>query len=204
MSLYAVSVLGTALSAVAIYVLGDKLGYPIEQMLLYGCMGGIFGLLIAIGVLYGDTEFLLFFAHRHQGKYLAAIYALITFAMLFGQNRIYAFAQLGGALAGLLYIRLAPRRGVSLRDQRVAVRAAQQLLPLEAPPRRTQVRGLHAQAGPHSQLRQPWPPDRRRSQRQEPLELGVSPLVTALSGLVLAGQEIRWGHDRDATPRMHH
>jgi len=74
-------------------------------------MGGIFGLLIAIGVLYGETEFLMFFLINIKAKYLAAIYALIAFAMLFGQNRLYAFAQLGGAVAGLLYIRFAPRRG---------------------------------------------------------------------------------------------
>ena len=42
-----------------------------------------------------------------------AIYALISIAMLFGQQRMYAFAQLGGALAGLFYVRLAPRRGVT-------------------------------------------------------------------------------------------
>ena len=42
---------------------------------------------------------------------LAALYGLISIAMLFGQQRMYAFAQLGGALAGLLFIRLAPRRG---------------------------------------------------------------------------------------------
>ena len=112
-SLYAVSVVGTALAAVVIYVVGDKLGHPIEQMSLYGSMGGIFGLLIAIGVLYGDTQFLLFFAIGIKARYLAAIYALITFAMLFGQSKMYAFAQLGGALAGLIYIRVAPRRGMS-------------------------------------------------------------------------------------------
>ena len=42
---------------------------------------------------------------------MAAIYALISIAMLFGEQRMYAFAQLGGALAGLFYIRMAPRRG---------------------------------------------------------------------------------------------
>jgi membrane associated rhomboid family serine protease len=110
-SLYAVSVLGTAISAAVIYDLADKLGHPMEQVPLYGCMGGIFGLLIAIGVLYGDTEFLMFFLISIKARYLAAIYALIAFAMLFGQNRLYAFAQLGGALAGLLYVRFAPRRG---------------------------------------------------------------------------------------------
>jgi hypothetical protein len=45
--------------------------------------------------------------------------------MLFGQQqRLYAFAQLGGALAGLVYVRLAPRRGVSfgLSERLYAVR----------------------------------------------------------------------------------
>src|ERR1700738_3329801 len=110
-SLYAVSVIGTAITAAVIYDLADKLGHPIEQVPIYGCMGGIFGLLIAIGVLYGGTEFLMFFVISIKARYLAAIYALIAFAMLFGQSRLYAFAQLGGALAGLLYIRFAPRRG---------------------------------------------------------------------------------------------
>jgi membrane associated rhomboid family serine protease len=111
LSLYATSVLGTAITAAVIYDLAEKLGHPIEQVPLYGCMGGIFGLLIAIGVLHGDTEFLMFFLISIKARYLAAIYALIAFASLFGQNRLYAFAQLGGALAGLLFIRFAPRRG---------------------------------------------------------------------------------------------
>jgi membrane associated rhomboid family serine protease len=45
------------------------------------------------------------FHHRHQGPLPGSIYALISIAMLFGQQRMYAFAQLGGALAGLLFIR---------------------------------------------------------------------------------------------------
>ena len=111
MSLYGVSVVGTAITAAVIYDLFDKLGHPMEQGILTGCMGGIFGLLIAIGVLYGDTEFLMFFLISIKARYLAAIYALIAFASLFGQNRLFAFAQIGGALAGLIYIRFAPRRG---------------------------------------------------------------------------------------------
>jgi len=113
-SLYAASVLGTAITAAAIWDAADKLGHPIEQVPLFGCMGGIFGLLIAIGVLYGDTEFLMFFVISIKARYLAAIYALIAFAMLFGANRLYAFAQLGGALAGLLFIRFSPRKGPSI------------------------------------------------------------------------------------------
>jgi len=109
--LYASSVLGTAVAASAIYAASPTLGYSLPEVALYGCFGGIFGLLIAIGVLYGDMEFLLFFTIGIKARYMAAIYALVAIAMLFGELKMYAFAQLGGALAGLLFIQLAPRRG---------------------------------------------------------------------------------------------
>ena len=81
---------------------------------LYGCFGGIFGLLVAIGLLYGDVQFMLFpLPIGIKARYLVMIYALVAFAMLFGQERMYAFSQLGGALAGLLFVRMAPRRGLS-------------------------------------------------------------------------------------------
>ena len=122
--LYAVSVLGTAAAAAGLYAVSGTLGYGIAQIPLYGCLGGIFGLLVAIGALYGDIEFLLFFTIGIKARYLVAIYALITIAMLFGEQSMYAFAQLGGALAGLLFIRLAPRRGVAfaLSEQWYALR----------------------------------------------------------------------------------
>jgi membrane associated rhomboid family serine protease len=112
--LYAASVLGTAVAATALAVVGSTLGFATLEIPLYGCIGGIFGLLVAIGVLYADMEFLLFFTIGIKAKYMAAMYALIALAMLFGQERMYAFAQLGGAVAGLLYLRLAPRRGVQI------------------------------------------------------------------------------------------
>jgi membrane associated rhomboid family serine protease len=111
--LYAVSVLGTAVAATAIYSLSGVFHYSVGEIPIYGCVGGVFGLLVAIGTLYGDMQFLLFFTIGIKARYLVAIYALISIAMLFGQQRMYAFAQLGGALAGLFYVRLAPRRGVT-------------------------------------------------------------------------------------------
>lgn len=111
MGLYVSSVLGTALAAAALYQASHSLGFPLANAQLYGCMGGIFGMLIAIGVLFGDVEFLMFFVVGMKAKYLAIIYALIAFAMLFGQSRLYAFAQIGGAIAGLLFIKFAPSRG---------------------------------------------------------------------------------------------
>ena len=111
--LYAVSVLGTAAAALAIYALSGPLAYAVAPVVMFGCFGGIFGLLVAIGTLYGDTEFLLFFTIGIKARYMAIIYGLIAIAMLFSQQRMYAFAQLGGALAGWLYAQMAPRRGLS-------------------------------------------------------------------------------------------
>ncbi len=115
-SLYAVSVLGTAAAALALYAVSSTLAPSLaaNPIPLFGCFGGIFGLLAAIGLLYGDVQFMLFpLPMGIKARYLVAIYALVAVAMLFGQERLYAFAQLGGALAGLLYVRMAPRRGAS-------------------------------------------------------------------------------------------
>lgn len=116
-SLYAVSVLGAAGASLALYAIAATLAPSLlaGAAPLYGCFGGIFGLLAAIGILYGDLEFLLFpLPIGIKARYMAAIYALVAIAMLFGAQRLYAFAQLGGALAGLLFVRSAPRRGLVL------------------------------------------------------------------------------------------
>jgi membrane associated rhomboid family serine protease len=112
--LYATSVFGATAAATAIYAGSGALGYSLGKDFLYGCGGGIFGLLVAIGVLYGDMEFLLFFTIGIKARYLAALYALVSIAMLFSEQKMYAFAQLGGALAGLVYLQLAPRRGLHI------------------------------------------------------------------------------------------
>jgi len=104
-------------------------GFSAGAISLYGCFGGIFGLLVAIGTLYGDVQFMLFpLPIGIKARYLAVIYGLITVAMLFGQQRMYAFAQLGGALAGLFYIHMAPAPRPLARPQREVVRPAQPLL----------------------------------------------------------------------------
>ncbi len=115
-SLYAVSVLGTAAAALALYAMSSTLFPKLlgASVALTGCFGGIFGLLSAIGLLYGDVQFMLFpLPIGIKARYLAVIYGLIAIAMLFGRERMYAFAQLGGALAGLVFVRMAPSRGTS-------------------------------------------------------------------------------------------
>ena len=105
--IYFVSVIGAALASIGLY-----LAMPSGLAFLTGCYGGIFGLLIAFGVLYADLEFMMFpLPMMIKAKYLVAVYMLISLAMLFSSERVFAFSQLGGALFGYIYIRFAPRRG---------------------------------------------------------------------------------------------
>ena len=107
--LFFVGVLGAGVTAVLLAFAVHAGG-----MLLTGAFGGIFALLIAFGVLYGDMQFMLFpLPMQIKAKYLVGIYMLFALAQLFGENRAYALAQLGGALAGYIYIKTAPRRGVT-------------------------------------------------------------------------------------------
>ena len=79
-----------------------------------GAWSGIFGLLVAIGLLFGDQEFLLFFVIRLKAKYMVTIYILIAIAVLLkGGNAFAALLQLSGALCGYLYVKFAPRKGLA-------------------------------------------------------------------------------------------
>jgi membrane associated rhomboid family serine protease len=110
---YAVSVLGTAAIATVIYMAAPTLGFRAAAIQLTGCSGGIFGLLVAIGFLHGDVQFMLFpLPINVKARHMAAIFAVIYLAMVFGQQSVYAFAVLGGGLFCLVYIQLAPRRGL--------------------------------------------------------------------------------------------
>jgi membrane associated rhomboid family serine protease len=108
--LYFTSVIGAGLAAVGLSVV-----MHFDNVAIAGSVGGIVGLLVAFGVLYGDMEFMLFpLPMTMKAKYLVMVYMLIAVAMVFSASRVYALAQLGGALAGFLYIKAAPRRGYAL------------------------------------------------------------------------------------------
>ena len=79
-----------------------------------GAWSGIFGLMVAIGVLFGEQEFLLMFIVRMKAKYMVAIYILIAVAILLKQAEAFgALLELSGALCGYLFVKLAPRRGIA-------------------------------------------------------------------------------------------
>jgi membrane associated rhomboid family serine protease len=110
--LYASSVIGGAILASTIsftHILGLR-----PDIVAIGSWSGIFGLMIAIAMLFGDQEFLFWFLLRIKAKYMVAIYILIAIALLLKQSDTFgALVQLSGALCGFLYVKFAPRRGLA-------------------------------------------------------------------------------------------
>jgi membrane associated rhomboid family serine protease len=110
--LYLTSVIGGAILASAIsftHILGLR-----PDVAAAGAWSGIFGLMIAIAMIFGDQEFLLWFVLRIKAKYMVAIYILIAVAILLKQADTFnALIQLSGALCGALFVKFAPRRGLA-------------------------------------------------------------------------------------------
>jgi membrane associated rhomboid family serine protease len=81
-----------------------------------GASGGIYGLLIAFGMLFGDREFILFpLPFTMKAKYLVAIMIFVVIIATFqpSQGGVANFAHLGGLFFGFLYIKFLPKRGLA-------------------------------------------------------------------------------------------
>jgi len=81
-----------------------------------GASGGVYGLLIAFGILNGDRQVYLFpLPIAIKARYIVAIWIFIAFVSAFtGANGVAEFAHLGGALFGWLYLRFVPRYGLQV------------------------------------------------------------------------------------------
>jgi membrane associated rhomboid family serine protease len=79
-----------------------------------GASGGVFGLLIAFGILNGNRQVYLFpFPIAIKARYIVAVWIFIAFVSAFsGTNGVAEFAHLGGALFGWIYLRFVARRGL--------------------------------------------------------------------------------------------
>jgi membrane associated rhomboid family serine protease len=81
-----------------------------------GASGGVYGLLIAFGMLFGDREFLLFpLPFTMKAKYLVAIVIFVVIIATFqpSQGGVANFAHLGGLFFGFLYVKFMPKRGLA-------------------------------------------------------------------------------------------
>ena len=110
--LYATSVIGGGL--LASFIAFTHVFTLRPDLVGTGAWAGIFGLLMAIAMRFGDQEFTLWFVLRLKAKYMVAIYLLLALATLLkAGNAFNALLELMGALSGFLYVRFAPRRGLA-------------------------------------------------------------------------------------------
>ncbi len=110
---YFFCVVGAALVSIALSYLPLAGASPKAQII--GASGGIYGLLIAFGMLYGDREIFLFpFPFSIKAKYLVAIIIFVVVVLTFqpSQSGVANSAHLGGLLFGFLYIKFVPARGL--------------------------------------------------------------------------------------------
>ena len=81
-----------------------------------GASGGIFGLLMAFGILYADQEMFLFpLPFSIKAKYLVGIWIVVAIVGVFSptQDGVANFAHLGGLFFGFLFVKFLPRRGLT-------------------------------------------------------------------------------------------
>ncbi len=111
---YTFCVVGAALVTIAIaytHFLGAS-----PAIATVGASGGIFGLLMAFGILYADQEMFLFpLPFRIKAKYLVGIWVVVAIIAVFepSQGGVAVFAHLGGLLFGFLFVKFLPKRGLS-------------------------------------------------------------------------------------------
>ncbi len=113
---YFFCIIGAALTTIAVSYTG--LGGITPATPTEGASGGVLGILMAYGLIYGDNEIMLFpIPLRIRAKYFVAALALLTLLGALGaasrQGESVAYiAHLGGLLFGFLYVKFVPRRGV--------------------------------------------------------------------------------------------
>jgi membrane associated rhomboid family serine protease len=111
--LYGVGVIGGALTTIAISYT-RVLGTPETPTI--GASAGVFAVLIAFGMLFGENEIMLIpFPFLIKAKYFVGILIVVTLALaISGGNSVAYVAHLGGLFFGYLYVKRGPRKGLNL------------------------------------------------------------------------------------------
>jgi membrane associated rhomboid family serine protease len=108
LELYWLGVVGAALTTVALSY-SHMLGDPTKSTI--GASGGVFAILIAFGMLFGDQEIMMIpFPFLIKAKYFVGILIVVTLALAMGGGGHVAYvAHLGGLFFGWLYVRRGPK-----------------------------------------------------------------------------------------------
>jgi membrane associated rhomboid family serine protease len=113
---YIFCVMGAALSTIAVAYSFPHYLNPDNPTI--GASGGVYGVLMAFGMLYGDREIIMFpLPFTMKAKYMVAIMIFLVIIATFqpSQGGIANVAHLGGLLFGFLYVKFAPQRGLAFR-----------------------------------------------------------------------------------------
>jgi membrane associated rhomboid family serine protease len=112
LELFAVGVVGAALLTILVSY-GKVLGNP--QTLTVGASGGVFAILMAFGMVFGENEIMLIpFPFLIKAKYFVAILIVVTLASaISGGGSVAYVAHLGGLFFGYLYVKLVSRTGLT-------------------------------------------------------------------------------------------
>ena len=111
LELFFVGIVGAALTTVVlslVHVLGDP------TIPTVGASGGIFAILMAYGLVFGENEIMLIpFPFLIKAKYFVMILILLTIIFAFrGAGNTAYLAHLGGLFFGYLYVKFSPRGGM--------------------------------------------------------------------------------------------
>jgi membrane associated rhomboid family serine protease len=104
LELYSVGVIGAAITTIAV-AYTHLLGGPDTPTV--GASGGVFAILIAFGMLFGDQEIMMIpFPFMIKAKYFVGILIVVTLALaMSGGGQVAYVAHLGGLFFGWLYVR---------------------------------------------------------------------------------------------------
>ena len=115
MQFYFFCVIGAAITTCIVAFTGLLGASPLVPTV--GASGGIYGILVAFGILHGDSEIMLFpIPFMIKARYFViglialAMYGALSSAHTLGQSTAY-MAHLGGGLFGYLFLKFVPRRG---------------------------------------------------------------------------------------------
>jgi membrane associated rhomboid family serine protease len=111
---YLFGVIGAGITTVVVaYTFGNIVHLSPETATL-GASGGIYAILMAAAMLFGNREVLVFLVLSMKLKYMVAIVAFIALVSALGEAGGTAnVAHLGGLLFGYLFVKFVPRQGIS-------------------------------------------------------------------------------------------
>lgn len=112
---YLSGIVGAGLTTVVLAYTFGSIIHLSPDIPTIGASGGIYAILMAAAMLFGNQEVFLFpFPFAMKLKYLVAVLGFIAFVgALAGGGRTANIAHLGGLLFGYLYLKFVPRRGLT-------------------------------------------------------------------------------------------